>query len=71
MSDSDSSIPSSAAAASPAGADAPAELRHPSSPLLTTAERRQLRLRRVRSVSRAQEIVTEDEKQRRAQPDKP
>ena len=29
------------------------------------------RLRRCKSVSRAQEIVTEDEKQRRAQPDKP
>ena len=28
-------------------------------------------LRRCKSVSRAQEIVTEDEKQRRAQPDKP
>jgi len=31
----------------------------------------QLRLRRVRSTSRAEEIVTEEEKQRRAQPDKP
>ncbi|XP_059089214.1 diacylglycerol O-acyltransferase 1-like isoform X2 [Tigriopus californicus] len=31
----------------------------------------ELRLRRVKSTSRAQEIVTEDEKQRRAQPDKP
>ena len=29
------------------------------------------RLRRCKSVSRAEEIVTEDEKQRRAQPDKP
>lgn len=35
------------------------------------AAKRQLRLRRVRSTSRAQEIVTEDEKLRRAQPDKP
>ena len=31
----------------------------------------QLRLRRVKSTSMAQEIVTEDEKLRRAQPDKP
>ena len=31
----------------------------------------QRRLRRCKSVSRAEEIVTEDEKQRRAQPDKP
>ena len=30
-----------------------------------------VRLRRVRSTTRAEEIVTEDEKQRRAQPDKP
>ena len=29
------------------------------------------RLRRCKSVSRAEEIVTEDEKQRRSQPDKP
>jgi hypothetical protein len=29
------------------------------------------RLRRVRSTSMAEEIVTENEKQRRAQPDKP
>ena len=29
------------------------------------------RLRRCKSVSRAEEIVTEDEKQRRQQPDKP
>ena len=29
------------------------------------------RLRRCKSLSRAEEIVTEDEKQRRAQPDKP
>ena len=29
------------------------------------------RLRRCKSVSRVEEIVTEDEKQRRAQPDKP
>ena len=41
------------------------------SPLLSPSEKRQLRLRRVRSTSRAQEIVTEEEKQRRAQPDKP
>ena len=32
---------------------------------------KQRRLRRCKSVSRAEEIVTEDEKQRRAQPDKP
>jgi hypothetical protein len=30
-----------------------------------------LRLRRVKSTSMAEEIVTENEKQRRAQPDKP
>ena len=35
---------------------------------MTLKERR---LRRCKSVSRAEEIVTEDEKQRRAQPDKP
>jgi hypothetical protein len=35
------------------------------------ADGRQVRLRRVRSTSRAEEIVTEAEKQRRAQPDKP
>ena len=37
--------------------------------LLTVPKLR--RLRRCKSLSRAEEIVTEDEKQRRAQPDKP
>jgi hypothetical protein len=32
---------------------------------------KQRRLRRCKSLSRAEEIVTEDEKQRRSQPDKP
>ena len=32
---------------------------------------KRLRLRRCKSTSRAEDIVTENEKQRRAQPDKP
>ena len=35
------------------------------------ARQKLLRLRRYKSVSRAEDIVKEDEKQRRAQPDKP
>ena len=35
------------------------------------AKRREIRLRRLGSVSKVETIVTEDEKLRRAQPDKP
>ena len=40
-------------------------------PFKEEARQKLKRLRRCKSVSRVEEIVTEDEKQRRAQPDKP